>query len=498
MKNFIIITLGTSDVQVKLDLIEGSDFEIDGFVLRHKHKKVPPINLAPNRDRNDTRLLSQCRVDGEIIMKAGIDTYLPVFDFPLTLPAIETIINKSPEHKIHKWLFVYTNQEDPKHRVRDTLYVRQILSRKIELAFGASSADFIDFAVTEKVPDIDHQYIQFALKCRQFLETPENEVRQVILLAQGGIDQINQALTLQLTQAFKHKLRLYQKAEDQHPTHLEFPRLFLNDLNKQKINKHLDDYDFGAIDKNLSSNKLVYHLAQYSSKRLNLQYDSVKVNTDIIEKGTLSKLNNSQLSINDTSEYRLKDLYIATKIHYHQKKYSDFLWRLFTLGENLFKVQIEAVVGSVDHYRLTYKQLKDANGINVAWEQCLNKLDATLLSELKQTKNYKKQSIHVDNPNRWAFQALYKMLVDRHYIDHTQEEVNRYTTVGNAVEELASSRNDIAHKLGSVSLAEINRTLIDFKLGYSSQSLLADLDQIFNITNFGIYDTIRDEIRELL
>jgi len=499
MKNFMVITLGTSDVQIKSDLVKESDFEVDGSILRHKLNQLPSINLRKNRDREDSRLLNQCRIDGELMVQGGIDNYLPVLDFPLTLPAINKFINDNPEHRIDKWLFVFTNQEDPNHRHNDTLFVRQILARKIEKLYGASSIDFLDFSVTEKIPDIDHQYVQFGIKCHSFLNIPESEVGQVILLAQGGIDQINQALTLQLTQAFKHKLRLYQKAEDRAPTLLTFPRLFLNDLSKQKILKHLDDYDFGLIDKLLAGeNKMAYHLAQYASKRLSLQYDTLKINTDLIIGVSSENMRSVILSFRDAPSTRLNDLYIATKIQFRQRQYSDFLWRLFTIGENIFKIQVDSVVGPTEKYRLSNRQLKNKNGINEGWHNCLNAIDDNLIKQLSTTRNYKGYLIETDNPNRWSYQALYFILVNLNKIEHNQDIVSIYETVGNAIEELASSRNDIAHKLGSISIAEINQTLSDYSKEYSAKSLMANLDQLFNITGFGIFDTIQAEIKKLL
>jgi len=93
---------------------------------------------------------------------------------------------------------------------------------------------FLLVPIQQKVTDIDFQYVEIAKTCKSFLQTPVEEISQLILLAQGGIDQINQALTLQLIQAFGAKLIIYQQAEDQKPKQLNFTNLFLQDLIKQQ------------------------------------------------------------------------------------------------------------------------------------------------------------------------------------------------------------------------------------------------------------------------
>lgn len=490
-KNFVIITLGTSDVQIKTELLENSDFEIDNFVLRHKENKVPSINLRKNRDREDSRLLDQCRRDGALIMEAGVDAYLPILDFPLTLPAIRKIIADNPDHQIHKWLFVFTNQEDPKHRSNDTLFVRQILARKLELSYGALPTDFIDFAVTEKVPDIDHQYIQFGLKCRQFLETPEEEVRQVTLLAQGGIDQINQALTLQLTQAFKHKLRLYQKAEDREPSLLIFPQLFLNDLNKQKIFKHLDDYDFGLITGLLSHKHphkdTIDAYSKYAYCKLNLNYTGFPA-------GIPSQFKEKPI----TTETKCRDLYLSAKILYKQKDYGNYLFRMYTLLENMYRVKFDQVLGSTDGF--FDAKYEDPRIENTAWLALLcdyvapELVNGLNLAGYLASINIGKKSLKVNNPSRLLYKHGYDFLISSGALNDTPGFVSLLDKADRILSQLSNFRNKATHNLAPVSIEQLNNAIGKGKL----DELNTVLDQIFNITGFGIYDTIRDEIKSLL
>ncbi len=487
----MVITLGTSDVQIKSDLVKESDFEVDGSILRHKLNQLPSINLRKNRDREDSRLLNQCRIDGELMVQGGIDNYLPVLDFPLTLPAINKFINDNPEHRIDKWLFVFTDQEDPNHRHNDTLFVRQILARKIEKLYGASSIDFLDFSVTEKIPDIDHQYVQFGIKCHSFLNIPESEVGQVILLAQGGIDQINQALTLQLTQAFKHKLRLYQKAEDRDPTLLTFPRLFLNDLSKQKILKHLDDYDFGLIDGLLSKehpNKdIIDAYAKYAYCKLNLNYTAFPA-------GIPAQFKEKPI----TTETKCRDLYLSAKILYQQKDYGNYLFRMYTLLENLYRVKFDQILGSTDGY---YDSKFDSSSeTNVNWHKLLLEYEPSRLVNGKSLFDYLLsakiygRSLKINNPNRYLYKCGYDFLIQSKALADKPEYVSLLDKADRILSQLSSFRNKSTHNLAPVSIEQLTKAIGKGKL----DELNKTLDQLFNITNFGIFDTIQAEIKKLL
>lgn len=512
MKNYLIITIGTRDVQIQKAAVEPNDFEIEIEIrrevpfrfVRHRHQPDTRVAAKTSDDFPDFYTLNP-RADGRMILKGeNWDLFRPILDVPLIRPALEYLKSQSVSIDIIMLVFTDQQQAFDEGRVKkasyiagDTVFFADIIERFIreDSYFNQTAID--PFGRYESVADMAVQYDEFRKIKKDLIS--DDEVGKVYLFAQGGIDQINQALTLRLIELFEGRVVYLQNAEGHQVQELDFPRRFMNVLNEQKVHKHLADYDFGYIDKALYQDKLVCHLAQYASRRLNLQHNQVKVNTDVLLKDSrvepLWAILNQPIN---TDQQKLEDLYLSVKISSHQRKYADLLWRLFTLGENLFKVSIEAVLGPVDKYRMKPVQLRATNNRNADWESCLSRIDSSLIVELSATKNYKGYPVSVDNPNRWAYQALHKILTAKGFIPHRPDQVARYTIVGNAIEELATSRNDIAHKLGSVSLNEINQVLAKYRSEYMLQTLLTDLDQIFNITGFGIYDTIRDEIRQLL
>jgi hypothetical protein len=162
------------------------------------------------------------------------------------------------------------------------------------------------------------------------------------LLPQGGIDQINHAITLQLIQRFKHKVRLFQQPDGLAPTELSFTHAFLNDLNKQKILKHLEDFQFGLLSELLlegfSEKDKIYNLAKYAYQKLNLNYTAFPQGIEKKYKESISVW------------VRCKDLYISAKINFKVGDYGNYLWKLYTLYENLYRAKCEEYIGETQNF----------------------------------------------------------------------------------------------------------------------------------------------------
>lgn len=500
MKNYLVITLGTREIQLLVNKIEEYNFE----VIEEKQDKYSKyfiqkiddlsirIGVKPPSDEFPDFYTISPRTTGKVI-DDNYDIFRPIIDFPIVRPALEYL--KQKEVILDVIMLVYTDQEEAfksgkvkfQNKENDSLFYADIISKLIKEDNFFEKTEIDQFAIVKNVTDLGFQYDDFK-RINDSLLYPE-EVRQVFLYPQGGIDQINQALILRLIETFKGKVKQLQKAEGADFIELDFPAKFLGSLNKQKIIKHLADYDFGAIDKGLVTNKEVYHLAQYASKRLNLQYDLIETN--------IRALPNHQLEANIQDDFeKLKDIYLAAKINYQQQRYTEFLWRTYTLNESLFKIEIKKLVGNdVDNFT---KITTENKAKLTSWENALNRIDLSLISEITTSKMQNGYSVDTKNPNRVAFKILFNALVKLNCLNFSEDAVVLYNRIGDKLEALSSERNGIAHKLGSTSIAQINAILNAKEQGYTSKNLLSDLDQIFNIQGFGIYDKIKEEIEALL
>lgn len=497
MKNYLIITLGTSEVQVIESQLEANGFEIasDNKSVFRKEVSDQVLPIKENRNRKGTYLFDKPRLSGEFVLQQGLEKFMPIFDFPLVLPAIELFFKENPNQKIDKCLFVFTDQVDPKFRDNDTLHFKTILKEKLKAAFGLDEQVFMEFPIRENVTVIDFQYVDFAKRCKEILDTPEEEIQQVVLLTQGGIDQINQALTLQFIQAYKHKLKLYQKAEGRPPEVLIFPQLFLHDLNKQKIIKHLEDYDFDkALDLYLKDD-WQKKLCQYATLRLSLSLDDAVEFTNTFSRADKKQMDAAffeQLKIVppkaskiEKNSVKLKDLVVVFTIFCHQKRYNDALIKLFTIFENLFKSQIETQLHLAKDLGDAYNPVLKSHETNEKWQAVLNDIDSSLLALLSG------KGVWVNNPNRLAYFHIFVFLLQQKRVSCglTAEQLE---TFGKLMEELSGKRNAIAHGLSSVSEAEIK--IIISNSGYSLDLLISTLNNLVDEPAFGIFQEIQNKL----
>ena len=495
MKNFLIITIGTRDVQLRKDLIEKPDsgFQIISGEDNDHWKRLiraGEVELIASKAHED--FPNYFSADNRSIGKSlfeNLDLFEEVIELPLITPVIDSLLNSGKS--IDNILLIYTDQQKgldsgivkPKNFEKDTLHFKDIIENLLKKRFP--EAEFKGYGITEKVTDIDYQYQHFAQARDEFIEA--DDVNQIFLLPQGGIDQINQAVTLQLLQSFKTKVKLYQKAEEAEATELKFGQYFLYDLNKQKIEKHLRDYDFGMITSDLHPNDQVYHLAQFASKCLDLQYHLLKVN--------ISNLNSySHIIQKGGDENKLKDLYLSAKINYHQQKYTEFLWKVYTLNETLYKVEVKKVLGKLVDSK--------GRGSSSSWSVSLDEKNPKFRRIISNHSMPNGDPIDSSRPNRQAFKILMTEFVKAGLIEMSEHKLEIYEKLKDKLEALASGRNNIAHKLGSTSLAQIEAALRPknkSEIEYKTQDLLADLDALFELsTPFGIYDQIKADIEAIL
>ncbi len=485
MKNYLVMTLGTSDIQVNVTKLEENGFQIDGNEIKSIHSSDGfSIQTKPNRDFKDTRLLAESRTDGEKIWGYGWKKIRGILEYPLVLPAIDQFFEENKGRQINTCLLVFTDQTDPHFRKYDTLFTAKILKEVLMDKYDFSEETFIDFPVKEQVTNIDFQYQEFAKKCGSMLNTPFDEVNQVVLFSQGGIDQINQALTLQFIQAYGTKLKLYQKAEKGDPIKLKFPELFLKDLNKQKLVEHLDKYNFGLIDHSLTNDSTIKSLAAYAYNRLELKHKDLGDHFS----NFIAKISNTSLSshrrlikppkkyIDPDPELMLFDLYMSAKIAHKQKRYSELLWKLFSVNENILKLRVNELMGcEMDE---VYYQ-----GHRVSFEN--NKLIEIIRNYNPATLEYlESKGFRFENPNRRLYEEILKF-----EIQLGKSEYQPLIKVAQRLENIVSKRNKLAHSLKSINLQNIENAL-----GISILKLFEEIDQVLDVDGFDIYEEFRKEI----
>ncbi len=480
LKNVLVITTGTRDVQLNIksfnkDLIEWNE------AFSHVSLITEPKNIIhtyKSSEFPDSLAIVNPRSDGEkVFQNLEWDQFLC---FPIIENSLDFFLKSNKS--IHYILIVITNQNlcVPQSRT-DTLFFGQIIKRfickKLNLKYDPAPIEFLE--IKDDVTDPDTLYPFMEKAAPGLFNLPVQEIEKVYLLAQGGIDQINQTLTLQLIRFFRNKVIQLQKAEGKEVKQLLFPELFLNDLTREQLRKHINDFNFELVTPDLTGNDEILNLAEFADKRLGLDYDArfqyPCVKTDWLPDNTI--------------ECRLKDLYLSAKIHFRRKVYAVYLWKLFTLSENILHPFINRLFETnIDNlYDKNFKNDQE----NPEWINKLKQFDG-LYEKLKKDK------ILLNNPNRVAFIKILSYLSKKGKLDETTkqkfEEVHK---ICKSLNTLNNKRNDIAHYLRPLRSSDIEE---GFSNGKRIEDLNLEIDRYFGLDgpeDFGVYNAIQERLLEI-
>jgi hypothetical protein len=480
-KSILVVTVGNSDIQISDKKYR--DFTIENsegdFYLFSKEKHKTIIELLRNRADKSTYILKSCRFDSEKIKK-NYNLFRPILRFPIIEPLIKYLKKEATE--IDTIWLVYTDQEDENFRRSDTVYAKDIIQRFLKEIMPAGTR-FNSLKVSKNLTDIDFQYNEFSkIKSSPFAKL--DNIEKAYLFPQGGMDQINQALTLQFIQAFQDRAVILQKPEGADLRELKFPSIFLKELNKQKIIKHLEDYDFEKASELMYDdyNKEVCLVASY---RLTLNYDkisSLNLSPDVRK----YLINTEKCSI---EEHRLKltDLIYSIKINYFvQKRYGDTIWRIYTLLENIYKNFVDSYCNVDTKNYFSKECYKDPRKENINWNELLKvKFGEDILQKLD------KKDIKYNNPNAFTYYYLFRWLNDDKLINIfiTDDEIKKCHKILIGFRDL---RNDLAHNLGSVSKEDIKLVFQSKKV--TESDFFEILDKFYSTNKYGIFNEIKDTI----
>ncbi len=467
--NILIITLGNSEIQF-------NKAYLNPFELVSEDKKTylrlgdiainTRINNRPGKE--EWLIPISSRLAGKVISDYW-NRFKSITRFPLIEPLLDFIRIK----KVNRIILVATDQKDETHKKGDTIYYAQIIKKYLKQEAGL--ADITTLLVKSQLKDIDFQYKSIGKRIDKLLSDIDYKTK-LFVFTQGGIDQINHALSLQLIQRYPHQVQLLQKAEDEPLKKLKFQHLFLHDLTKQKILKHLEDYDFRKAAILVFDDIETSLEIQYYADRLSLLHDkiaAVPFSSCWAQKSSIEQ-----------NRIKLKDLTYAFKIDYRNQNYNDALTKLFTIYENIFKIFIDEYTG-VESFTF-YNKKKIAHDTNDAWESFLkNKFGKDILEYLKG----KREGIYLSNPNAMTYFYLIRYLVENSLIKQLSD--NEIKKIDCILNDLRALRNEINHSLGSCREEEILNILKRHKIDLDTFWSL--LDHFIGTSGMGEYELARDK-----
>lgn len=496
----IVITIGTRDVQLDLSgELSNQVFYQEGLAYIHICEGEPAVPVYPDRTEKSCWFFSEARDSGRILTKA-FDLWAERIRLPLTGPFLEYLAQKSVPLRDCQYLLIVSDQpvRAGDFRKNDTLYFGKVFCRKISSKREASIEQFKQWELAQ-LTDLDFLYKDLRFRIRQNGQqgaVPD----KVHLFAQGGIDQVNQALTLQLIQYYGHALTCYQKAEGDRVREMRFPATFLNDLSRINLVKHVKDRDFDKVDEGLCAYPWVVAACRYLESRLSLRpetsnkyYEKLRSEyqrlkgvkkvpflPDRIEWSTLKKTEQQLI--------RLVDIYLSAKVDYDQSRTNAFLLKLFSFAENLYKCMVDEVTGTDS--RDIYNKKKDKKtggpgGDNMKWISYLNSVDPEAAKWLM------KEGVFLHNPSRRGYALLFRRLWEKGKAKREADMV-ALEKADNALDALTGYRNQIAHNMGATSAKEVKGHLV--RNCGSVEAFFLAYDQLLGIKGFSYIDPIREAI----
>ncbi len=499
MKNYLIITIGTRDVQTTEKLIQESvdqgHLAIESRFLNQATGKesissirllstgeIIKIKANNNEQFSNFYIFSSPREAGQYLVQAPTDT-----TNWLTFPLVKAPLNWLQQKIgfIDYVLTVFTDQDKPVagfHWKDDTLFFNKLIQKFLQNHPVTEKAFYEDYPITQQPVNIDYQYDHFEQAKGGLLHTNIDEVENIYLLAQGGIDQINTALTLKLLEHFPGKVRYLQQPEDHSVEERKFPRKFLRNINKVKAAELLNRFDFNAIQAIIHDKKPLL-LSRVGDLLRNLHVEDARQCYNQLLK---SKYSNSGLDtfwqlVNDIGEYQARQrlLFLNALVEYKQEQYNEVVLRLRTLGEVLLGPNIAEYIAEQDiaSRKKFDKAVLLINGLSKHLEIILNmkRPEYGWLADAK------------------TLRAIY----DYRYLSNVEEKPVTLTNLSDCIDSLRDLRNKLIHSAQPVTRQDLENSLKSANT--SIDQLLEDIRAYFqNITGFGIYDTIREEIKALL
>lgn len=478
-KNVLIVTVGTRDVQ------------IDEAIA-----KQLPAEIEVNTNFGPPYSFINPRYAGEYLLTHNeYDEYL---QFPIISPVIEYLAQK--DKKPDYLLLVVTNQTlaDERYRKNDTVHYGFIIEKKLSEIYPEIEFDNYELGFNEDVANLDALYTHFGKQRNDLLLVPPDQVSNVYLLPQGGIDQINMALTLKLTEHFRDKVSMLQITEEGAIHERNFTRHFLKNLDSQKFQFLVSNYYYDSIHLLLSESiykadgdndmKLLRPLVAFCHHKVNLNMQMAatalnEIRNKYPEEAALLFKNDYIPGNNKLEPY--VDLYLSCKMAYGQQNYKVFMQGTYALFENILRYiilstdELEDLIiankKSTEH-KLNYKHTF-YNELQVYCEVTSQKMNEVLrYRDYQIILDYYLKSGHSLNEH---FLRIYKL---RDFFNGTAK----------------NWRNETLHGMRPINKSILDQIFNSNGKTYTVNQLFDLLDPVFEVQGFGIYEKINAKIISLL
>jgi hypothetical protein len=453
MKTILIILLGNRDLQIPVTASVSLTYR-DRLLQNNDDKDFYTINKTQQASFLET---------SEMIWK-DYENFKNVILFPMITQTIEYIKNSGSS--VDKIIFC-TSKQTPLDG-QDCHYV----------------AEFANKFFSEK--GYNTEYLPFSCNPTNFPElldfflliTNQYQNDKIFFGNSGGTADMKAASYF--SGVFKNIEFVTINARTKHASQNNFKKQEQAIL-KHIVEKMLNSFDYGGITQLPIDNQEIKKLAEYALARIALDYDSAS--------SLANELDINELKIPTNLSIKEKEihLFLSAKIKFKQKSYGDYLWRLFTILDNIYIPFLN------DYFQTQVETLYEKKTQHQEWNRLLNQYPS-LVAHLN-TRTFAGNPLKWDEPNKYAYNAIFDKLVEDNLISEPQYVNNLIKNLN----ELAGLRNAIAHNYKGISLTSIESKLI--------KRITPSVDDFNNLVsdfigvpfdNFQIYDDINQKIKELL
>lgn len=462
----LIITLGTRDVQLNKDDLTPAD-------RKDYETHVEQRNAMGN-------VLLPARLVGKFILeKDNIEAdYLY---FPILQEARNKIIKDGMI--VNKIILIATDQPaytTERHRNNDTIEFARVIEKYYHLTYTSpKKAEIIIRPIQGMPTNPDECFRYFKTYCKE-LKEEINPEEKIFLLPQGGIDAINNALTLNAIKYFNKQLEQIVVQEDKNNQSSEafkvqFPEIFHQELVRDIIEKAISKYEYSiAIENDLMDKDLrrqIAALGTMAKDRSTLHTNPFLTTKYIKFPNSITEwLNNAETEFNISKTYNKgREIWVTALMYYQKEDYHTFLIKVVAIGDILHKDSLKKI-----------------------WHGKELKIPPEIYQKIKGEKTPKGEKI-INGNHFWT----------RHLISLemgsaiTQKSKYLEFITGNFL--LRDLRNfDAAHDVNYLERDNLNNVFKTNKSGGSLDSFIHAANTFFNIPEPHFYDQLNQHMLDLL
>lgn len=449
MKNILIVLLGNRDLQIS------------------KNASIPISDVAyfvVNNDDNNFMTISTRHQDKTFlqISQKIEDEYETTFKNVLSFPMLDSYISLIP-NEIEKIIFT-TSKQSPLDK-QDCFHVGNLATQ-----FYREKGYDVEFIPFSCNPTNFGELVNFFIQLYN-----QNQNRTIYFGNSGGTPDMRAATYF--AGIFRNIEFITINARNKMPNKSNFKhqeRLIL----RHTVEEMLKVFDYEGINQLPIGNEAINALAQYAQARIALNFEKAKNIAKRLDTDTFFQVLLTEVDKNMTIKDLECETYFSAKIKYAQGAYSDYLWRLFTIHDNMFIPITESLLNG----RVIFNK-KDEHS---EWNNLINsKPDLIEYLEKKEINN---RPLAFREPNKFA----YKAIVDYFYPKGNSNRPNFIDDINSCLERLGSLRNAVAHNYKGIGLEDIEQNLPK-KYKTTFNELLSNFVGK-SWEDFGIYEQINEEI----